>query len=582
MRLSKSIWVRGALLGASLAVLGAAALASAQTAQSGPQAAPAAAAASTTTAPKVRGAKPAKIAEGAKEVFADMRDGVKLAGNLYLPAGKGPFPCIVTRTPYGKDEMYKDPRGAEGYIKSGFAFLVQDVRGKGRSQGFYQAFTNDRDDGYDTVEWMAKQSWCNGKVGITGPSAMGITGNLAAISNPPHLAAAFVVVAPTSMTAASFIGGAFKQKDSGDWSRDQGIAEEVIQKRAAGYPASAEYAAVDIMRNADFVDIPIYNLGGWYDIFNEGNVRNFMYLQHHGAKGARGNQKLEMGPFGHGELSGDLEYPDGGGLRGNPTEIRWFNYWLKGEQNGIMDEPPVKAYMMASARKGAPSPKNRWMTFGDWPPAPASVNYYLHADGVLSTERPGPQDLSKTYTFDPKNPVPSIGGANLTFDRGPMDQRPIGERADYLRFQTAPLTQDVAIAGEVFADLWAATDGPDTDFMVKLVDVYPDGYEAIVLDTALRTRYRHGRMPDDIAMMTPGAPEKLTLDLWDTMITFEKGHRIAVHVTSSNSPRFDVNPNTGENPGPGAKPRVAKNTIFMDAGRPSAIRLPVLSVDQAK
>jgi uncharacterized protein len=157
-----------------------------------------------------------------------------------------------------------------------------------------------------------------------------------------------------------------------------------------------------------------------------------------------------------------------------------------------------------------------------------------------------------------------------------MDQRPIGKRSDYLKFQTAALEKDVVIAGPVTMDLWAATDGPDTDFMVKLVDVYPDGYEAIVLDAALRTRYRNGRMPDEIKMMTPNAPEKLTIDLWDTAITFEKGHRIAVHVTSSNAPRFDVNPNTGENPGPSAKARIARNTVFMNEAMPSAIRLPII------
>lgn len=557
-------WMAVAMAAASVAVLASATAAAQQQQQAGSQSA------------QVRGGKPEVLAEGATEVLAPMRDGVKLAGNLYLPKGKGPFPCIVTRTPYGKDEMYADPRAAEGYTASGYALLVQDVRGKGRSEGFYQAFVNDRDDGYDTIEWMATQSWCNGNVGITGPSAMGITSNLAAISNPPHLKAAFVVVAPTSMTAASFIGGAFKQKDSGDWSRDQGIAEDVIAKRAAGYGASAEYAALDIQQNAKYIDIPIYNLGGWYDIFNEGNVRNFSLLQNHGSKGAKGNQKLEMGPFGHGELSGDLEYPDGGGLRGNPTEIRWFDYWLKGIDNGIMDEPPVKAYMMASARKGAVSPKNRWVSFGDWPPAPQKVNYFLHANGTLSTDAPKQAASSKVYSFDPKNPVPTFGGANLTFDRGPMDQRPIGKRQDYLRFETKTLEHDVAIAGPVTMNLWASTDGLDTDFMVKLVDVYPDGYEAIILDSALRTRYRNGRDADDVAFMTPGAPEKLTIDLWDTAITFEKGHKIAVHVTSSNSPRFDLNPNTGEQPGPKAKTRVARNTVYMDAGKPSAIELPVI------
>jgi predicted acyl esterase len=574
--------MRGAVVGVSVAALAAASgLMMAEAQNAPPKAATVTKArAPTPTAASKPAAKPAKLAVGAREVFAEMRDGVKLAGNLYLPAGAGPFPCVVVRTPYGKDAMYADPRGAEPYTKSGYAYLVQDVRGKGNSQGFYQAFVNDRDDGYDTVEWMARQSWCNGKVGITGPSAMGITGNLAAISNPPHLKAAFVIVAPTSLTAASFIGGVFKDKDVAGWSRDQGIAEDVIAKNAAGYPSSAEYAALDIQRNAEFIHVPIYNLGGWYDIFNEGSTRNFMYLQHHGSKGARGNQKLEMGPFGHGELSGDMSYPNGGSLAGSSNEIRWWDYWLKGIDNGIMSEPPVKAYMMAGARKGAVSPKNKWMYFGDWPPAPATVSYYLHADGTLSTKAPTDKNGARTYTFDPKNPVKTIGGANLTFERGPMDQRPIGPRQDYLRFQTPILDKDVTVAGEVAATLWAATDGPDTDFMVKLVDVYPDGYEAIVLDSAIRTKYRNGRKVDDIEMMTPNAPEKLKVDLWDTMITFEKGHRIEVTVTSSNAPRFDVNPNTGENPGPNAHPRVAKNTVFMDSAMPSSIQLPILTLPQ--
>jgi predicted acyl esterase len=570
-------WFRGALVGVSAAALIGVAIAQQAGPQAGPQTTPQTAAPS---APAVRGARPEKVAAGATEVIAEMRDGVKLAGNLYLPAGAGPFPCIVQRTPYGKDAMFASPAGAKKYTDGGYAYMVQDVRGKGRSDGFYQAFINDGFDGYDTIEWMAKQSWCNGKIGITGASAMGITSNMAATMNPPHLVAAYVVVAPSSRLTGTFIGGAFKQKDSGDWSRGQGISEDVIARNAANYPDSAYWATTEIGDNRKYIDIPMYNYGGWYDIFNEGNVRNFSYLQNEGAKGARGNQKLEMGPFGHGALSGGLEYPSGGGIGnaqgGTDSEMRWWEYWLKGVDNGIMDEPPVKAYMMASARKGAVSPKNRWMEFANWPPAPRELSYYLHADGTLSTRKPSSPAASTTYAFDPKKPVQSIGGANLTFERGPMDQRPIGKRGDYLKFETKALEKDVVIAGPVSMDLWAATDGPDTDFMVKLVDVYPDGYEAIVLDSAIRTRYRNGRGQDEIEMMTPNAPEKLTIDLWDTAITFEKGHKIAVHVTSSNFPRFDVNPNTGEQASKDAKTRVARNTVFMDAAKASAIRLPVI------
>jgi predicted acyl esterase len=565
-------WIRGALAGVSAAAVVAASGLTLAYAQNSPKSSPQAAA----PAPAVRGGRPVKVAEGAVEVIAPMRDGVKLAGNLYKPAGNGPFPCIVQRTPYGKDAMFANPAQMKKYTDAGYAYLVQDVRGKGRSEGFYQAFINDAFDGYDTIEWMAKQPWCNGKIGIMGASAMGYTTMLAATMAPPHLKAAFSIVTPSNRLTGSYIGGAFKQKDSGDWSRGQGIPEEVIAFNANNYADSSYWARTDIGDQRKYINIPIYSLGGWYDIFNEGNVRNFMLLQHEGAKGARGNQKLEMGPFGHGALSGDMDYPDGGSLAGSPNEMRWWDYWLKGVDNGIMSEPPVKAYMMAGARKGNVSSKNRWMYFGDWPPAPAVTTYYFHSDGSLSTRPPGEKDAAKTYSFDPKNPVQTIGGANLTFARGPMDQRPIGNRPDYLRFQTPVLDKDVTVAGEIFANLWAATDGPDTDFMVKLVDVYPDGYEAIVLDTALRTRYRNGRMPDEIKMMTPGAPEKLKLDLWDTMITFEKGHRIQVAVTSSNAPRLDVNPNTGENPGPAAHPRVARNTVFMDASKPSSIDLPIL------
>jgi uncharacterized protein len=386
------IWAT-ALAATSIIAMGAGAIAVAQQAQ---------------TAPAVRGARPEKVAEGAKEVLAEMRDGVKLAGNLYTPAGAGPFPCIVQRTPYGKDAMFASPAGARKYTEGGYAYLVQDVRGKGRSEGFYQAFVNDGFDGYDTIEWMAKQSWCNGKVGITGASAMGITSNLAATMNPPHLVAAYVVVAPSTRLTGSYIGGAFKQKDSGDWSRGQGISEDVIARNAANYPDSAYWSTTEIADNRKYIDIPMYNYGGWYDIFNEGNVRNFSWLQNSGPNGARGNQKLEMGPFGHGALSGDLEYPNGGGIGnaqgGTDNEMRWWDYWLKGVQNGIMDEPPVKAYMMASARKGQVSAKNRWMGFANWPPAPREVSYYLTDNGALTTQKPANAKAAKTYYFDPKKP----------------------------------------------------------------------------------------------------------------------------------------------------------------------------------
>jgi putative CocE/NonD family hydrolase len=318
-----------------------------------------------------------------------------------------------------------------------------------------------------------------------------------------------------------------------------------------------------------------------------------------------------MGAFGHGELKGDLEYPDAGSLRGREgDELRWFEYWLEGVDNGIMDEPAVTYYQMAAARRpataqdqspaaaasgatvsvgtasdGAASGNttssangNRYLTATTWPP-PGSrpVRWYLHEGRRLGPAAPAENGGATTYSFDPARPVPTVGGPNLTLPIGPMDQREIGQRADYLRFQTEPLAEDLTLAGKLDVELWVASDGPDTDFMVKLVDVYPDGYEAIVIDTAQRARYRGGRRAEDVAMLEPDQPTRLAIDLWNTAITIERGHRLALHVTSSNHPRFEVNPNTGEPPGgEKAAPRVARNTIFHDAGHPSAVILPVM------
>ncbi|MGA9774193.1 MAG: CocE/NonD family hydrolase [Blastocatellia bacterium] len=217
-----------------------------------------------------------------------------------------------------------------------------------------------------------------------------------------------------------------------------------------------------------------------------------------------------------------------------------------------------------------------------WPPASRATDYYLTGADGLSLRLPAAKENATAYKHDPANPVPTLGGANYNNNRqypitvGPVDQRPLKGRGDYLRFQTAPLEADVTIQGQVLFKLWAATDAPDTDFMIKLVDVYPDGYEAIILDSALRARYRKGRRASDVDMMKPGRPELMTIDLWSTSLTFEQGHRIAVHISSSNYPRFEVNPNTGEAPGKSSLPfRVATNRIFHDKSHPTAISLPV-------
>jgi len=368
-----------------------------------------------------------------------------------------------------------------------------------------------------------------------------------------------------------------KDADTIGWNRGQGASEESLAAISGNALDSRDIAKNSVLTNEKYIHIPMWHNAGWYDIFNDGN-RYFTYLQNQGSKGARGNQKLTIGPAGHGGLSGDIEYPQAAAIRAPDDEMRWWDYWLKGKDTGIMDEPPVTYFMMASGRKGHPSDVSRVVKAANWPPASRSTPYYLTPNFGISTKAPAIADAKQSYRDDPANPVKSIGGANLTQTAGPMDQRAIGKRADYLRFETPVLDRNVAIAGHVSMDLYAATDGPDTDFMVKLVDVYADGYEAIVLDAPIRTRFRNGRMPDDVKMMTPNAPEKLTIDLWETAITFEKGHKIAVHIASTASTKFEINPNTGEPFGmkPALQPRVATNTIYFDRDHPSAMVLPIV------
>jgi uncharacterized protein len=516
------------------------------------------------------------------EMTVTMRDGVKLGANVFLPAGTGPFPVVLSRTPYLKDALGElAGYTAKKYTDAGYAFVMQDVRGKGKSEGFYEAFVPDMEDGYDTVEWVAKQPWSNGKVGMVGGSALGITTNLAAMSAPPHLVAAYVIVAPYDQLLNTYPGGVLKDEDTLGWLKGQGETQAQLDQVRGGATNSAFWNEHAMTTQRKFIRIPMYNHGAWYDIFNDGNVENFRWLQNFGSQGARGNQKLYMVPAGHGGLGGDksdIEYNQPGAVVPPTEEMRWWEYWLKGIDNGIMKEPPVTLFMMASGRKGHPSTASQVFKSPNWPPANHPTAYYLTGDMHLSTKAPTVAHSEISYRFDPANPVKTYGGSNLLQTAGPLDQRPIGQRQDYLRFETPVLDKNVAIAGHVDMTLWAATDGLDTDFMVKLVDVYPDGYEQIILDNPIRTRYRNGRDPDNVALMTPGRPEELHIDLWNTAFTFEKGHKIQVTVTSSNSTKFEVNPNTGEPFGDPTTtpPRVATNTVYFDKRHPSAMILPVL------
>ena len=525
-------------------------------------------------------AQPAAAAPSIKktEQMVAMRDGVKLATSIFLPEGAGPFPVVLQRTPYGKEAF---STGAPAWTKAGFAFVVQDSRGKGKSEGAYHPFVEDPQDGFDTIEWCAKQPWSTGKVGMYGASAMGIAANLAAMENPPHLVAAFVMVARSSIYSQSaFMGGVFRKELNELWLKRQG-AEDVLKETFKHAVYDGAYDSNEMAKRWNQIHIPIYNYGGWYDIFSEGNIQNFIGIQKQGGKGAAGNQKLIMGPWAHGQVE-EVKYPANSGVGafgGNlSTElaIRWFEYWLKGTNNGIMSEPPVKYYVMGDATDPK-APGNEWRTAAAWPPPAKLTSYYLTANSGLDTTQPKDSKSSDTYTYDPKNPVPTIGGGNLFAKKGPMDQRATGERKDILKYQTPVLTEPLEVTSKVTVELFAESDAPDTDFMAKLVDVYPDGTERLVLDSAIRTRFREGF--DHEVMMKKGEVYKLSIDLWNTSLIFNKGHRLAIHITSSNDPRFDPNPNTGKPLRADNETRVANNTIHHSRVYASRVLLPVVPMD---
>ncbi len=511
------------------------------------------------------------FAQTATEEMVPMRDGIHLATSVYRPEGVGPWPVILTRTPYGKDVMY-GPATHRDYLQHGYVRVVQDVRGKFKSEGKYAAFVDDMEDGYDTVEWIAKQPWSNGKVGMVGPSAMGIASNLAAMAAPPHLTTAFVNVAQgSSFRYSTYPGGVFLKNLNEEWLRRQGVPPaDVPRPIIRTYDDDARKR--DIRNYLDKINIPMYNVGGWYDIFLQGNIDNFVDLQARGGPHARGNQKLMMGAFGHGALSGDLKYPAEAGNLNGGDPIRWFDYWMKGVDNGIMKEPAVRYYMMGDTfDKSAPG--NQWRTADSWPPTSTATSYYLSASHTLTQSKPaGREKLS--YVYDPKDPVPSIGGNNLMMDRGPMDQRKVSGRPDVLKFETEPLKQPIEIAGRVTAELAVSTDAEDTDFMVKLVDVYPNGYEALVLDEAFRLRYFESLLKPMRVEKNKAYPIKI--DLWSTALVFNAGHKIAVHVSSSNSPRFEAHSNTWEPVKSYDQAVKANNTVFID-GR-SKLVLPVTKI----
>lgn len=513
-------------------------------------------------------------AQSAKlSVMLPMRDEVKLATDVYLPEGEGPWPVVLTRTPYNKDNF---AGMASGILPKGYVLVAQDVRGRFASEGedwlvFTHGAWGKHRDGFDTVEWIAKQTWCNGNVGTVGSSAGGIVQNMMAPSRPPHLTCQWVHVGSSSMYhQAMYQGGAFRKRMVEGWLAQNRFSPENLKIVRAHPEYDALWKGLDPEEVAPRVNAPAMFVGGWYDIFCQGTINSFVTIQNNGDEGARGKCKLVMGPWAHGRF-GDLVYPNSQ----TPPEAdvwKWFDAWLKNDGKGAEKIPPVHYYVMGDPTD-PDAPGNEWRTADAWPIPAVATPFYFRSDGALRREAPDEKEISRSYAYDPKKPVPTVGGANLLLPKGPKDQRKVESRPDVLLFSSQPLEQPLEVTGRVKAVLWASSSAPDTDFTAKLTDVYPDGGSMLVLDGILRARYRNGF--DKSVLMEPGTVYQFEVDLWSTSIVFNRGHRIRVAISSSNSPRFEPNPNTGEHSGHGKKTAVAKNTIYLDASRPSHILLPV-------
>jgi predicted acyl esterase len=506
-------------------------------------------------------------------VMVPMRDATKLATDIHLPAGDGPWPTVLVMTPYGKKGVGAFAADAN---RHGYACVVQDFRGRFESEGVdYPVFSHygwgEHQDGYDTVEWIAKQKWSNGKVGGWGISAPGCALNMTAPTRPPHLTCSYSVVAFSNMYhQAGYQGGAFHKSLIEDWLKVCQFNPKNLELFRAHSNCDDFWKQFDTESVASKVNVPTMFVGGWYDIFAAGTLNSFMTINRQGDQGARGKCRLVMEPFGHGQ-SEDLAFPNAA-QPATADAWKWFEIWLKNDGKGIEEIPVVQYYVMGDPADPN-TPGNKWRTAGDWPILAEAVKVYFHPDNKLRLAAPQEMFGSLSYKYDPKNPVPTIGGANLTISKGPKDQRPVEERTDMLLFTSPALDRYVEITGPVKVKLWASSTAPDTDFTAKLCDVYPDGRSMIVLDGIIRASHRNS--PEKDELMEPGKIYEFEIDLWSTSLVVSPGHRVRITISSSNAPRFEPNPNTGKPPGSDDKTEVATNTIYTNADHPSHILLPV-------
>lgn len=539
-----------------------------------------------------------------KNVMIPMRDGTQLSANIFLPKEGGPFPVVLQRTPYGKmNEQAGMPRN---YCARGYVIVAQDCRGRGGSQGRWDPFRHEADDGFDTQEWIGRQPWCNGRIGTSGGSYVGWTQWAAAPRGSKYLTCmAPVVPFSDAYHEIAFIGGAFQLSLVFGWGASvagmnipayqwpmrflqlplnsfgaDGGPKAFFLREWVAHPTYDDYwRARGVDGRYDLVIVPVLNIGGWYDIFAKATFDQVNAVRRLSKSPlARKHQYVVVGPWGHGvggQKTGQLDFGPAARLNVGQLEAAWFDYWLKGRDTGVTNWPAVKIFVMGD---------NQWRNESEWPLARTQYTpWYLRSQGKAAT-RAGDGALSLTgpaaepsdvFAYDPAKPVPTQGGNNLFGPlAGPYDQGEVEDRPDVLVYTSAPLEKPVEATGPVKMILYAASSAPDTDFTAKLVDVHPDGKAYNLCDGIIRARFREPGKPP--SLIEPGKTYRYEIDLWVTSNVFQAGHRIRVEVSSSNFPRFDRNPNTGHAFGVDAELAKATQTVFHDRERPSHLLLPII------
>lgn len=508
-----------------------------------------------------------------------MRDGLELPTDIYLPDNQPHHhPCVLVRSPAGRKAFFA--RYYLQLVPKGYVVAIQDTRNvldlEGKTFPYWTDGWGDLQDGYDTVEWLANSAFSNGKIGTAGVSALGITQLMMAPSAPPSLCCQHIGVAAASIYHhALFPGGQLLKDQVEGWlyryAWDHGILNMIH-----GQPYYNEFwSHLNSLEVADQVKVPAVHQGGWYDIFLQGTIEAFLTRQTKGGEGAKGRQKLLIGPWTHywpKETSlGDFVVPKEGYLP--PVDLslgHWFDIHLKGNGKAADELPPVTYYVMGPF-DGTPSKGNVWKTAESWPIPHTIKPLFLRSDGKLVAQNQPFENDVVEYRYDPHDPVPTVGGRNLFMESGPKDQSPIETRKDMVLFTSEPLKEDLEVTGELKVKLFLSSTHEDTDIVVRLTDVYPDGRSILIADGIYRTG-----LQNCLNEIRCQEPQEIEVDLWSTSMVFAKGHRIRVSVTSSNYPRYEKNHNVGVLGSHLGASEVAMNRIHMGGQYASRILLPVI------